>query len=169
MTSQAYGQAYQKGFDRTVRFLISRGAFGDRAVEAAQAAWVRGWERLYQLRDENMLLTWVNTIALNAYRAGLRKEKMAIPLSERHCESEIDLTPIDLETVLKACSQRERALLELQIQGTTTGELAGLRGVSPTAIRIRLLRARRAVRKRVENARIQRFRKACPNPHARVA
>jgi DNA-directed RNA polymerase specialized sigma24 family protein len=167
MTGHAYGQAYQSGFDRTVRFLISRGALSDGAVEAAQAAWVRGWERLHQLRDESMVLTWVNTIALNAYRAGLRREKRAIPLSEGHCESEIDLAPIDLQTVLKACPQRERMLLESAIQGITTEELAGLRGVSKTAIRIRLMRARIAVRKGVETARIQRFKKACRSPHSR--
>ncbi len=150
MTEQAYGQAYQRGFDRTVRFLISRGACGDRATEAAQAAWVRGWERLHQLRDESLLLTWINTIALNAFRCGWRKERFVVPLHERHCEFEIDLAPIELATVLKRCHRRERALLELQIQGATTEEIANHKGVSKTAIRIRLMRARRAARARLK-------------------
>lgn len=156
MTRQAYGQAYQSGFDRTVRFLISRGAGGDGAAEAAQAAWARGWERLHQLRDERLLLTWINTIALNLFRGVWRKERLAVPLRERHGEFEIDLTPIDLETVLKTCRGRERALLEMQIQGITAGEIAGEKGVSKTAIRIRLMRARRAARERLEQRRLQR-------------
>lgn len=162
MTTCAYGEAYQAGFDRTVRFLLSRGAAVDGAVEAAQAAWVRGWERLHQLRDEKMLLTWINTIALNLYRGLLRKQKAIVPLRECHSEFEIDLTPIDVETILKLCRRRERVLLELQIRGTTAEELAGLGGVSKTAMRIRLMRARRSVRERMERRRLQRFRRSCP-------
>ncbi len=68
MTREGYGQAYQKGFSLTVRFLLSRGVQRDAADEAAQAAWVKGWERLEQLRNESSVTTWVNTIALNVYR-----------------------------------------------------------------------------------------------------
>src|SRR3984957_17276059 len=70
MTRDGYGIAYQKGFTLTVRFLLSRGAQREYAMEVAQGAWVRGWERLHQLRDEATVVTWVNTIALNAYRRG---------------------------------------------------------------------------------------------------
>lgn len=159
MTDYAYGEAYRTGFDRTVRFLLSRGAGCDGAMEAAQAAWVRGWERLHQLRDDRMLLTWVNTIALNVYRGLLRKEKLVVPLRERHSEFEIDLTSIDVQTVLQLCHHRERALLELQIQGITADEIANQRGVSKTAIRIRLMRARRSARERIEKSRMQRLRR----------
>ena len=150
MTAYMYGQAYQAGFDRTVRFLISRGAAGDGAVEAAQAAWARGWERLHQLRDDKMLLTWINSIALNAYRSLLRRERLIVPLRERHSEFEIDLSPIYIQSVLKLCGRRERRLLEMQMQGITTEEMAGERGVSKTAMRIRLMRARRSLRQRIE-------------------
>lgn len=161
MTDYAYGEAYRAGFDRTVRFLLSRGAACDGAIEAAQAAWVRGWERLHQLRDEKMLLTWVNTIALNLYRGLWRKERMIVPLRERHSEFEIDLSPIDVQTVLQLCHHHERALLELQIQGITAEEIANQKGVSHTAIRIRLMRARRSARERIEKRRLQRLRRTC--------
>src|SRR5258708_2473749 len=75
MTRDKYGQAYQTGFDRTIRFLISQGLSGDYARDIAQAAWVRGWERLNQLRNEPMVFTWVNTIALNFYRRAIRSER----------------------------------------------------------------------------------------------
>ncbi len=169
MTDNAYGEAYRAGFDRTVRFLLSRGAGSDGAIEAAQAAWVRGWERLHQLRDEKMLLTWVNTIALNVYRGRWRKEKLIVPLRERHSEFEIDLAPIDVDTILQLCHRRERALLELQIQGITAEEMANQRGVSQTAIRIRLMRARRSARERIEKRRIQRLRRTCLNSAAAAA
>lgn len=161
MTDHAYGEAYRAGFDRTVRFLLSRGAACDGAIEAAQAAWVRGWERLHQLRDDRMLLTWVNTIALNLYRGVWRKEKMIVPLRERHSEFEIDLAPIDMQTVLGLCRGRERALLELQIEGITAEEIANQRGVSQTAVRIRFMRARRSAKERIEKRQRQRLRRTC--------
>src|SRR5215831_12592619 len=77
-----YGSAYQGGFDRTVRFLSSRGVRRDTAEEIAQEAWVVGWERLGQLRNEELLRTWVNTIALNLYRRSTCVEKRKRPLRE---------------------------------------------------------------------------------------
>ncbi len=46
MTREEYGAAYKKGYNLTVRFLVSRGLSYDSAQETAQAAWVKGWERL---------------------------------------------------------------------------------------------------------------------------
>jgi DNA-directed RNA polymerase specialized sigma24 family protein len=147
MTRTAYGQAYQAGFERTIRFLISRGAARDGAQEAAQAAWVRGWERLDQLRNDEMLLTWVNTIALNIYRRVRQtEERFHQPLPELYSRLRIDIAAIDVARILKFCRPRERHLLELQMQGVTTREIARYDGVTETAIRIRLMRARRAAR-----------------------
>jgi len=150
MTRTSFGQAYQTGFDRTVRFLTSRGAPRDGAQEAAQAAWARGWERLNQLRNEEMILTWVNTIALNVYRGVARRQALTQPLPELHSKFQIDLSVIDADRVLKLCRPSERALLEQQMSGVTTEEIARDHGVTETAIRIRLMRARRAVRSQME-------------------
>jgi DNA-directed RNA polymerase specialized sigma24 family protein len=73
MTCEEYGNAYKKGYNLTVRFLVSRGLTYDGAQETAQAAWVKGWERLAQLRDANMVLTWMNSIALNIHRSCVRR------------------------------------------------------------------------------------------------
>ena len=56
MTNEHYGKAYQKGFDRTVRFLVSRGLSYDAALDTAQAAWPKVGHR-EQLRDPNLVLT----------------------------------------------------------------------------------------------------------------
>jgi hypothetical protein len=69
MTRENYGQAYQRGYDSTVRFLRKRGVARDLVSDVAQAAWVKGWERLSQLRNETMITTWVNAIAINVYRS----------------------------------------------------------------------------------------------------
>ena len=75
MTRENYGQAYQRGYDSTVRFLRKRGVARDLVSDVAQAAWVKGWERLSQLRNESMVTTWVNAIAMNVHRSVLRSER----------------------------------------------------------------------------------------------
>src|SRR5277367_1298782 len=110
MTRDAYGQAYHQGFDMTVRFLISRGVPSEPARDAAQAAWVRGWERLSQLRNESMVVTWVNTIAMNVHRSVLRSERSCQALAEHAQPAEINLAAIDVARILKYCRPRDRAL-----------------------------------------------------------
>ncbi len=150
MTTEKYGQAYQRGFDLTTRFLISRGVPRDTARDVAQAAWVKGWERLDQLRNESMVTTWVNAIAINVHRSVLRSERPLTALSDFDTRAEVNLAAIDVNRILKFCAPRDRVLLELQMQGDTAEEIARKEGVTETAIRIRLLRARRAARYRAE-------------------
>lgn len=159
MTTDTYAQAYQRGFDYTVRLLVARGAQCDTAREAAQAAWVRGWERLEQLRNERMVNAWVNTIALNFLRRTLRNEGTLQALTERPASGGIDLAAIDLTRILSFCRPHERALLERYLQGMTTAELAEADGVTETAIRIRIMRARRAARFRAEDRAVQALRR----------
>lgn len=151
MSSERFAQAYQRGFDLTVRFLLSRGVRRDDAVEVAQAAWVRGWERIDQLRNESLVTTWVNTIALNVYRSFIRREPLNQVLLEQHGGTVgIDLAAIDIAHVLTMCRPSDRSLLQQCINGFTTAEIAREQNVSETAIRIRLLRARRDARARAE-------------------
>ncbi len=112
MTSDEFGQAYSRGYSLTVRFLISRGLSCDNAQETAQAAWAKGWERLGQLRDQNMILTWMNSIALNLHRSRVRKEPLLQALPELTTPSKINVSAIDLQRVLKVCRRNERLVLE---------------------------------------------------------
>lgn len=147
---EEYGNAYIAGFDRTARFLMSRGVPPGHAEELSQAAWVRGWERLHQLRGESGVSTWVNTIALNLFRNELRRERSAQSLMKIQSNFRMDMASIDVDRILSYCRPAERVLLEHQLDGATMDEVARVFGVTRTAIRIRLLRARRAVRARLE-------------------
>ena len=162
MTTDGYGQAYQQGFESTVRFLLSRGASSrENAEESAQAAWVKGWERLHQLRNEDTVGHWVNTIALNVHRSLIRKEASIQPLPEPHspqlCSTRVTiaLAAIDAARILNLCRPRVRTLLEQQMRGFTPGEMASKHGVTETAIRIRLMRARRDARSCLESKAVQ--------------
>lgn len=153
MTREGYGQAYQLGFDLTLRFLRSRGVPRERASEVTQAAWAKGWERLEQLRNERMVVTWVNTIALNVHRRARRSEPAWQTLPELGTMPRVNLAAIDMARILRICCPGDRVLLRQQMNGLTPGEIARLGGLPESTIRIRLLRARRAARLRIEQAR----------------
>lgn len=145
MTRENYGIAYQNGFERTARFLMSRGASGDFAKELAQAAWARGWEQLNQLRDESTVGSWVNTIALNFYRRVIQRENIVVP-TRISDTTLIDLAAIDIARILDLCRPSDRLLLKQHLQGVTTEEIADGHRISKTAVRVKLLRARRTAR-----------------------
>jgi len=160
MTQEGYGQAYRQGFVRTVRLLRSRGASMDYAEDMAQTAWLQGWKKLDQLRDEGMIVSWVNAIAINYHRRGCQREARYQALTDLCGHIGIDLAPLDAAKILKFCRPGDRVLFEHQLGGLTTQEIATKQGVSTTAIRIRLLRARRAVRASVEDRAVQLRRSA---------
>ncbi len=145
-----YGDAYILGFERTTRFLMSRGVSRTHAEELSQEAWVRGWERVHQLRGESAVGSWVNTIALNLFRNELRRKRLTEPLIEIRSRLRTDIAAIDVGRILSLCRPGERVLLEHQLNGATVSEVARVTGVTSTSIRIRLHRARRAVRARLE-------------------
>ena len=153
MTRETYGQAYQGGFDLTFRFLRSRGVPWESASELAQAAWVKGWERLETLRDDHLVLTWVNTIALNMYRGLIRSEPACQELPELGTCPCVNLAAIDIARILRVCGPTDRALLEQQMIGVTPREMAENGGVTESSMRVRLLRARRTARQRIEGQR----------------
>jgi RNA polymerase sigma factor (sigma-70 family) len=151
MTREEYGDIYQLARERTVRFLLSRGAAPGLAPDIAQSAWLRGWERLSQLRDPQMIVTWVNSIALNQYRRVIRSERLHHEI-QKHAESKTsqNLAAIDVARILGACRPPDRLLLEAQMKGVTAKEIAREQGLTETAVRIRFLRARRSARAALE-------------------
>jgi DNA-directed RNA polymerase specialized sigma24 family protein len=151
MTRDEYGDIYQAGRERTIRFLLSRGVAPGLAPDIAQSAWLRGWERLAQLRDPQMIVTWVNSIALNQYRRVIRSERLHQELHQAaYANTCQDLAAIDVARILSVCRPPDRRLLEAQMEGVTAKEMAYEQGLTETAVRIRFLRARRSARKALE-------------------
>lgn len=147
MTQTQYADAYSLGFDRTVRFLLSRGVHADTAEDAAQGAWARGWEHRGQLREPKRLLTWVNTIALNLFRNGCRRQQMCELPSEILVPATASPSAIDLARLLDRCDPMERELLQKHyLAGYTSREIASQVSSTDGAVRIRLLRLRRRLR-----------------------
>jgi DNA-directed RNA polymerase specialized sigma24 family protein len=80
----------------------------------------------------------------------LRSEPTYQTLPELSTKAGVNLAAIDISRILKVCRPSERVLLEQQMHGVTAEEIAKKQGVSETAIRIRLLRARSAARANLE-------------------
>ncbi len=159
MTREEYGSAYQGGFPLTVRFLISRGLSYDSALDTAQSAWMKGWEHLSQLRDPGLVLTWTNSIAINIHRSYLRREPQTQSLPELVAPPRLNLAAIDAGRILDECRPNDRAVLEGHyIEGFKVQEIAARHGWSETAVRIRLLRARRSVVRRLRKNKTDKLR-----------
>ncbi len=90
--------SYQRGFDLTVRFLLSRGGWRIRDGKSRAGAWVRGWEKLHRCRTTYTVITWVNTIALNAYRRVMQREAPSRELPEIVSPHGIDMA-IDVHRI----------------------------------------------------------------------
>jgi RNA polymerase sigma-70 factor (ECF subfamily) len=147
ITRKEFGMAYEKGCSQTVNFLISRGLQEEEANEKAQAAWAKGWERRFQMRDKKKALAWINTIALNLYRSSYRRDSRFEIIHEFPVPARIKVHNLDLYKRLDQCREIDREILKLRyFEGFEIRELADRYDCTETAIRVRLLRARRSLK-----------------------
>jgi transposase-like protein len=65
--------------------------------------------------------------------------------------ADVNLGAIDLGRFLEWCRPSDRQLFEDYLQGYPIEEIARRQGISYTAVRIRLLRARRSVQSRIKD------------------
>lgn len=149
MTTTDYAQAYERGFKKTVRFLLSHGVEAATAEESAQAAWARGWEKRKHLKEAKRVGQWVNTIALNIFRGRYRKESReeALPAREFAVEPENRMARVDLVKSASQCSKRDWQLLTAHyVDGFTSDEIAERMDLNPVTVRVRISRAKSKLR-----------------------
>jgi RNA polymerase sigma factor (sigma-70 family) len=149
MTTKDYAQAYETGFQKTVRFLLSRGVEALTAEESAQAAWARGWEKRKHLKDAKRVVQWVNTIALNIFRGRYRKESReeALPVVDFAVVPENRTARVDLARSAEQCSTRDWQLLTAHyVDGYTSDEIAEQMDLNAVTVRVRISRAKSKLR-----------------------
>ena len=92
----------------------------------------------------------MNSIALNIHRSYIRREPMLQTLPELSTAPKVNLAAIDVRRILKSCKHNDRMVLQRHyLEGFKVQEIAQQQGWTETAVRIRLLRARRTVGKRL--------------------
>lgn len=144
ITPDQYAAAYEDGLKKTTRLLIARGSSPDRAEEAAQAAWAKGWERRGQLREKANVVCWINTIALNLYRSEFRRRDTGELPADVALGPATGPATIDLQKLLARCNPDDRDLLNKHYgAGFTSSEIARHMKLAPVTVRVRLMRLRR--------------------------
>jgi RNA polymerase sigma-70 factor, ECF subfamily len=146
-----FATAYRNSFILTTRFLQSRGLPPEEAQEFAQAAWVCGWEKRGQLRDDCLLRTWVNRIAWNL-AMNVHRSPATVPLVTSEVAAGEFTTDRELsaQQLLQLAPPQDRQLLYARFYlGDSDQELAERFGIRPECLRIRIYRAKERLRERV--------------------
>jgi len=139
--------------------MMKGGADPEAAQEIAQEAMIMVWRKAASFdRGRASAATWINTIALNFYRSFLGRETLTQMLPDLPGRDRIDISAIDVDRLLRRCRPADRTLLQQHMEGVTMEEIARENGVTETAIRIRMMRARRAARGHLEK-KAYRFRR----------
>jgi RNA polymerase sigma-70 factor (ECF subfamily) len=149
-------------------YAVAWSRLGDAALaeEVTQEAFIRAYRRLWLLGDGAKFSGWVNTIARRvAINFGLRhrrelnkRERWALENPDNFTteipttESDPLHTPETLRQTLAELPAAHRECLVLfYLEGKSGAEAAAALGISETALRVRLHRARAAMRERLED------------------
>ena len=111
---------------------------------------LKAWEKRFTLRQEQYFATWITRILINECRNIQRRRKRTVPLDQI---PEPALAPPDptLSLALRALPERFRLPLVLQgSEGMSYREIAQTLGVTEAAVRGRIHRAKKMLRKELE-------------------
>jgi RNA polymerase sigma-70 factor (ECF subfamily) len=139
-------------------FLLRLTGDADAADDCTQDTFVKAYRSLGQLKDDSRVLPWLYRIASNTAIDAARRRKQVrwIPLlslrdhvDEPHASD--DHTPVaerqHIDQTLRAIPLENAAALLLHVlEGYSYKEIADIQGVSMTAVRSRIARARVAFR-----------------------
>lgn len=151
ITTEAFTIAYQNNYPTTIGFLRSRGVKGHSAEELAQDAWGKGWIRRHSLRNPDAVVPWVNSIALNLFRSNVKREPVSNEAPEPVVQPRVAAS-IDAKTVLRRCKSGERQMLEAMKRGYSSSEIATQLSCTPSAVRVRLYRLKRRLKRQLGSA-----------------
>jgi DNA-directed RNA polymerase specialized sigma24 family protein len=148
MNQQLFADAYEIGFVKTVRFLQCKGACVEEAEEIAQSAWVRGWEAREQLKSDERVIPWVNSIAYHRFCNDRRRLARRTTLKEVTDSSAAPKTaPVDAGALLSKCSNLDRTLLEERYYNDLSmNEIGSRHGMTAGAVRVRIHRCQSSLR-----------------------
>lgn len=155
----AFRDLLQSHREAVTSTLIACGARSSETVrDLAQDVALRAWTRLTELRDERYFTAWIRRIAANAARDHLRRlavrreESLEVALeiesgddpharTERIAEIRMMLAALDHE------DEEVVRLLVARAEGVSVQKLAEDLDLSPAALKMRLMRARKRLRK----------------------
>lgn len=138
---------------------------GDRALaeEILQQAFVKGLERVDQLRDEESAQAWFYRVLRNAIIDRQRRSDSSSRAlqSLAHELDDANMAPPDVVDAVCRCVGRladtlpaahADALRRIEIDGVAVKDYAAEAGITPNAAGVRVFRARKALREQVVSA-----------------
>lgn len=151
----AYADLVRRHQEVIYRHLRGMGLDHDTALDIAQDAFVRAYDRLAECRDQLHFRAWLFRIARNLSLDYLKNVRRAtVPLSDVEGSATIadgrpDTTDLDL-TMRAALERLPAALREAFLlkhdAGYTYDEVAEMTDASPSAVKMRVHRARETLR-----------------------
>ena len=148
----AFERVYRRHFDR-VNTLTRRMLGPDEAEDATQEIFLRAWTKLGSYRGEAAFSTWLHRLALNVLirRASSVRAVAKAIVSVADDKIVAEASPLDslldIDRALTTLSPDLRAAVVLHdIEGYSHEEIGRLLGISLSAARMRLYRARLALR-----------------------
>jgi RNA polymerase sigma factor (sigma-70 family) len=131
---------------------VARRMVGEEAEDLVQEALLRAYLGLSQLRDPDRFGAWLCGIALNLAKMQIRRRRSETRLlavvADGHAE-ERELLELVRDAVADLPQGSRDAVLMHYFDGLSCDEIAALLGSSPGAIRVRLHRARRQLRRQL--------------------
>lgn len=133
----------------------------DLAADVAQDAFVRAWRGLGRFRGDARLSTWLHRITVNTAWTHRRRaaRHRAQPIEDVHADdrpgpdhaAEIIHLRRDLRGAIARLSDANRIVLILRdVEAWSTAEVAEHLGITTTTVKVRLHRARKALRELLE-------------------
>lgn len=143
---------------RFLEFLTRRTGSREEAEDVLQAAFVRGVERAGQLRDEESVVAWFFRVLRNelvdrgrrrtADQRALSAAADRLPDDDPDLEREICTCVLELLPLLN--EDYAELIRRVDVAGEPIGSVAAATGSTPGSARVRLHRARAALRREVE-------------------
>jgi len=134
------------------------------ARDLAQDVALRAWERLDSLKDPRTFPAWIRRIAANAARDHLRRVAVrredelddALQLEGGDDPHEQAERVAELRLMLAALTEEDDELVSLLVaraEGVSVATLATSMGISPDALKMRVMRVRKRLRARLAELR----------------
>ena len=159
----AFEQLYRSHCDR-IFALCWRMCGGDRALaeDMVQEAFVRAWNKLGLFRGDSKFGTWLHRLAVNVVLSDrrtrvkrLKREREMVGEVERTLTGDKDVSAglrKDLEAAISRLPERARSVLILyDVEGYQHSEIAEMTGMAVGSSKAQLHRARKLVRKMLDD------------------
>ena len=163
-TAERFKAAYAQAYDDVLRF-VQRRSDPAQAEDIVAEAMLVAWRRRTDLpADDGDARAWLFGIArnclLNATRSHRRKDALGVRLADAEAirppgldDTDLWVRRLDLAAAWRRLTAEEQDVLALTVfEQLTSPQAAGLLGITANAYRLRLSRARAALRRHLEGA-----------------